>query len=260
MNKKLNLLYFSATDATAKIVKAVAGGFNNNANEYDITFPENRLKDLNFDSNDIVIIGIPVYAGRVPEFLSDYFTNVHGNNSIAVYIVVYGNRAYDDALLELKDIFERNGFISMAGGAFIGEHSYTFQLATGRPDTNDLNIAYKFGLEINEKLRAYQEQPMDELFVKENYPYRERGDSQPVLIETNDNCINCGICAGHCPMRAINYRNYKEMDMYKCIKCCSCIKRCPVNAKEIKYELHRKFAKELVNKFGATRHEPELFI
>src|SRR5690606_23151552 len=110
-------------------------------------------KNFNFSEDDLVIIGVPVYAGRVPEFLSKYFlSKIRRNNTYAVFIVVYGNRAYDDALLELKNIFESNGFIGIAGGAFIGEHSYTEKLATGRPDGNDLNTAYKFGVDVREKI------------------------------------------------------------------------------------------------------------
>ena len=152
MDKQLNLLYFSATDTTAKIVKEVADGIGQLGKDYDITLPANRQKEITFDSGDIVIIGVPVYAGRVPEFLIDYFTKVKGNQTKAVFIVVYGNRDYEDALLELKDIFEENGFIGIAGGAFIGEHSYTSKLATGRPDKDDLKYAREFGMKIKEVL------------------------------------------------------------------------------------------------------------
>lgn len=259
MNRNLNLLYFSATDTTAKIIKSVASGFNEHAKEYNITMPVNRINSLNFNENDIVVIGVPVYAGRVPEFLSDYFNKIQGNNTYAVFIVVYGNRAYDDALLELKSIFEGNGFIGIAGGAFIGEHSYTSKVATGRPDADDLSIAYKFGVDINEKLKKVN--PLShKLIVKGNYPYRKGMVYELVVIDTDEKCTNCGICSKHCPMGAINVYNNKNTDISKCIRCCSCIKRCPVNAKDINYEEHKKFIKEFSSKYSSVRQEPELFI
>ncbi|WP_313340465.1 4Fe-4S binding protein [Sedimentibacter sp.] len=260
MKRNLNLLYFSATDTTAKVIKSIAKGFNEDAKEYNITLPENRIKSLNFKKNDIVIIEVPVYAGRVPGFLSEYFSaKIHGNNTYAVFIVVYGNRAYDDALLELKDIFEGNSFIGVAGGAFIGEHSYTEKIAAGRPNEGDLDIAYKFGWDISKKINSI-DIFSKRLKVKGNYPYRKGMVYEPVMIDTDENCINCGICSMHCPMGAINKTDNKSIDIFKCIRCCSCIKRCPVNAKDINYDLHKIFLKEFINTYSAVRLEPELFI
>jgi flavodoxin len=107
VDKQLNLLYFSATDTTAQVVKAVGNSMGTSSREYNLTLPSSREQDIVFGENDVVIVGVPVYAGRVPGFLTDYFTRVKGNNTAAVFIVVYGNRHYDDALLELKDIFEK---------------------------------------------------------------------------------------------------------------------------------------------------------
>lgn len=259
MDKQLNLLYFSATDTTAKIVKEVAYGIGHIGKEYDITLPEKRQKEITFDSDDLVIIGVPVYAGRVPEFLIDYFAKVKGNQTKAVFIVVYGNRDYEDALLELKDTFKQNGFIGIAGGAFIGEHSYTTKLATGRPDNDDLKFAREFGMKVKELLNNENNQ-IKSLIVKGNYPYKERKSQLPVAPETNDKCTNCGICATHCPMGAIDLQNYKVVDAAKCVKCCRCIKRCPVNAKSIKQELFIQFTQGLIDKFSTTRHESELFL
>ena len=135
MNKKLNLLYFSATNTTENVVKTIAKGICDSITEHNITLPENRTREIEFTESDIVIVGVPVYAGRVPHFLVEYFDKIKGNNTYAVLTVVYGNREYDDALLELKNIFEKNGFLGIAGAAFIGEHSYTEILASGRPDS-----------------------------------------------------------------------------------------------------------------------------
>jgi ferredoxin len=260
MNKQLNLLYFSATDTTAKIVKEITNGMGESGKEYDITLPAARQEEISFHSDDVVVIGVPVYAGRVPAFLIDYFAKVKGNQTKAVFIVVYGNRDYEDALLELKDTLEQNGFIGIAGGAFIGEHSYTSKLAAGRPDKEDLNSARKFGMKIKEILNRDNQDTAKKLIIKGNYPYKERKPQQPVAPETNDKCTNCGICAIHCPMGAIDLLDSKVVDETKCIKCCRCIKRCPVNAKAIKQEAFNQFTQGLIDKFGITRREPELFL
>ena len=71
---------------------------------------------------------------------------------MAVFVATYGNRDYEDSLLELKNIFEDNGFKTLAASTFVTEHSSTSKLATKRPNAKDLSIAYDFGKKIKVKL------------------------------------------------------------------------------------------------------------
>ena len=120
--------------------------------EYDITLPENRKETILFSKDDIVIIGMPVYAGRVPNVLVNFLKTMISNGALSISIVVYGNRNYDDALQELKDILESDGLSVIAGAAFIGEHSFSRILGKGRPDIKDLEIVSNFSEVITEKL------------------------------------------------------------------------------------------------------------
>lgn len=261
MNKNLNLIYFSATDTTKKILKQIASSMVENYKEYDITLDNDRNTNLSFNSDDVVMVGVPVYAGRVPKFLIDYFKRIKGSNTLAIFVVLYGNRAYEDALLELKDTFEANSFLGIAAGAFIGEHSYTKEVANKRPDANDLEIANVFGVDILNKIKNQNLNLINsKLDVKGNYPYKERKNSPKVAPTTSDACIDCGICAKHCPMGAINLKNFKEIDADKCIKCCSCVKKCPVEAKYMDNEFVNKLTKMLIDNCSLNRNEPELFI
>ena len=105
-----------------------------------------------FLKGNIVIFGVPVYAGSVPEVLLEYIKAVHGNGALAVAVVVYGNRDYDDALIELTDLLESQGFIVVAAAAFIGEHSYSKVLAQGRPDDGDMALATEFATLVSRKI------------------------------------------------------------------------------------------------------------
>lgn len=261
MNKQVNLLYFSATNTTAKVIKEIGKGISEKVIEYNITLPASRERNLDFGCDDIVIVGVPVYAGRVPEFLIDYFEKIKGNNTFAILVVVYGNRDYDDALLELKDTFEGKGFISMACGAFIGEHSYTTKVGTGRPDFDDLKIAINFGMKIKEKLNNIEDfDQTNKINVKGNFPYRERKSELKIAPETSDECIKCGECAKHCPMGVIDFSNFKDIDATKCIRCCSCIKICPVHAKSMSDDSLNMMIQKLQNNCGEIRREPEVYI
>ncbi len=261
MERELSIVYFSATDGTKKVVKGIAEGISGSYKEYNITLPSSRQEELVFGTNELVIVGVPVYAGRVPVFLMEYLLKLKGNNTPAIFVTVYGNRNYDDALLELKDEMEKNGFIGVAAGAFIGEHSTTAKVGTGRPDTDDLELAQKFGLEIKNKLEDVIDiANLPKLTVKGNFPYKEIMQAPPMAPDTNNDCVNCGICAKNCPVSAINFENCKDVDATKCVRCCSCIKRCPLNAKAMNHEMFNKMANLLVQNFSAVRQEPEYFI
>lgn len=260
MSRKVSMIYFSATNGTEKIVKKIAEGISDNFNEYNITLPVNREEELTFGANDLLIVGVPVYAGRVPGFLADYFFKIKGNRTPAIFVTVYGNRDYEDALLELKCIFEGNGFIGIAAGAFIGEHSNTSIVGTNRPDIKDLQIAKKFGAEIKNKLDNNNNLLLTELIVKGNIPFKERPKAPLIAPNTSDACTNCGICAKNCPMGAIDFNDFKVVDAQKCIRCCSCIKRCPTNAKSINHEMFTKITQGLIDNFSTLRKEPEHFI
>ncbi len=261
MERQLRVVYFSATDGTKKIVKGIAEGISDSYKEYNITLLTSRQEEVVFGANDVVIIGVPVYAGRVPLFLMDYLLKLKGNNTPAIFITVYGNRDYDDALLELKEEMEKNGFVGVAAGAFIAEHSNTEKLGTNRPDGNDLELAKKFGYEIKNKLEDIKDvSQTPKLIVKGNYPYKDINPLPPMTPDTSDECTNCGVCAKHCPVSAINFDDYKYVDAMKCVRCCSCIKRCSKNAKAINHEVYNKITNFLIENFSAVRKEPEYFI
>lgn len=272
MNKKINTMYFSATDTTKKIVSAVAKKISENIdkemtiNNIDFTLPAVRTKPVSFTEKDIVIIGVPVYAGRVPNVLLKYLNTIMGNGALAVSVVVYGNRNYDDALIELKDILEGNGFKVIAGGAFIGEHAFSKILAKNRPDEKDMTIVSDFANQIYKKIITQDE--IQTVEVKGNKPYRkyympkdEEGmpvDIRKVKPKTNNNCIDCKLCVSVCPMGSIDAKDVSEFNGI-CIKCGACIKKCPVQAKYYDDKDYLRHKHELEIDF-VCRREPELFI
>ena len=261
MNKNVKSLYFSATGVTAKVVNEIARGLNNDFEEYNITKPEAREKELSFSKDDLLVVGVPVYAGRLTKLVRDYFETIKGDNTLAVFVVVYGNRDYEDALIELKELFEERGFIGVAACSFIGEHSYTSKVGTGRPDDMDLEIALDFSEKIKskiEKIKSIEE--LEYFFVKGSVPYRERKDFPDMAPLTDSSCISCGICARFCPTDAIDFKDYGKIDKTKCIACCSCIKRCPVDSKSMDNEFFNTIREKLIDNFSKTRKEPELFI
>jgi len=272
MNYNINAMYFSPTGTTEKTVRKLASdlflcfGKTNKINYINFTSYSMRTNAINFNFDDIVIFGIPVYAGRVPNVLLNYINSVKSNGALAVAVVLYGNRNYDDALVELKDILETNGFNVIAACAFIGEHSFSKTLAQDRPDEIDLNTAESFAKQIFAKI--LRETGHKSAAVPGNKPYRpyykpkdENGDFvdiRKVTPRTSSSCIDCKICADVCPMGSIDYENVSLLNGI-CIKCGACIKRCPENAKYYDDENYLRHKLELEAEF-TSRKSPELFL
>lgn len=270
---KVTGLYFSPTYTTRKTVEAIASAAATDLKQQgfskiNVTTPLQRRETPVFGEGELVIFGVPVYIGRVPNLIRDYFASIKGNGAIGVPVVVYGNRAYDDALIELKDIMEGNGFKCIAAGAFIGEHSFSYTLGAGRPDDRDLQIAGEFGKEIARRI-AGGWKPEAPLVVPGNpYPYQfynaksssnKSIDIRKVKPQTlPDKCTNCGLCAMLCPMGAIDPTNCSLVPGI-CIKCGACIKLCRPKAKYFSDPTYLEHKEILEKNFTNPRKEPEIF-
>jgi len=250
----IDCVYFSPTENSKKIVCAVATGMGTQVNDIDITLPFARNKSYAFTSESTIILGVPVYAGRIPRFIASFIKGLKGNEAKAVAIVTYGNRAYEDALLELTDLLTAQGFKIIAAGAFVGEHSSTELLATNRPDADDLRIALDFGKRINKNADGLKVQ------VPGNFPYVQKENPLPPLApETNSNCVQCKLCAKTCPTAAIDFDDCTITIAEKCIKCCSCVRKCPQKAKEFNHPGYKKMQEMLAINFSAQQKKPELY-
>ena len=239
------LIFFSPTHTSARIARAIGEGIGMGRRmETDLTLDEQTSPiEMN---GELCVIAVPVYGGRVAATALQRLQRLKGNGSPAILVVVYGNRDYEDALLELRDTAVQLGFVPLTAGAFIGEHSFStleLPIAAGRPDTDDL-------------LQAAGT-PITELTVKGNFPYKQLTPGAPACPTCTDGCFACGECIEVCPTHAIHFSEDQssiETDIHKCIKCCACVKCCPNEAREFS----TPFAAILHEKFSARR-QPELF-
>jgi ferredoxin len=259
----VKLVFFSPTGTTKAIVQTIANALDyKNVELIDITKPFARQQVLRTKEDDLLIVALPVYMGRLPSLLSGWLHSIKAENTAAVCIAMYGNRAYDNALLELKDVLTSCGCKPFAGAAYIGEHSFSSKelpSSVGRPDAVDLNHAKLFGRKIQEKLLSISSiDEITNLIVPGNIPYGGVTDLWKIdFISVSEACTQCGICAEGCPTGAIDNVNSTLIDIQKCTLCCACIKKCPQNAKTIKPGLMKEAAIRCT-KF-IQRKEPEYY-
>ena len=231
--KSLRLIYFSPTKTTKTVLEAIARGIPvDTTHHMDLTLPNSGPQTDQTIADDLVTIGVPVYGGRVPPIAAKRIRRIRGNGAPAVVVVVYGNRAYDDALLELRDLALEIGFMPVAGGAFVGEHSFasdTIFIANGRPDEGDCNQAEMFGATILHKLAERSDiDQLPKLQVPGNFPYQDHmppGNVSPVTQD--DSCTECETCVSVCPTAAIALNDRVTTSTQLCILCCACVKNCP---------------------------------
>ncbi len=260
----VKLAYFSPTGTTKKILEGIAQGIGIEPIEHvNMTPADTATKAEDHFTDELVVIGAPVHSGRLPADAVERFKRLQGKGTAAVLVVVYGNREYEDALLELTNLSKEMGFIPISGAAFIGEHSFSTEelpIATGRPDKADMEKATEFGMAVKQKTSELRS--LDEAVVLSppgNFPYRDGMPSVPGSPKTlEDLCTTCGTCAEVCPKGAITVNTSVSTDESLCIMCCACVKECPTHARIMDIPFIQKIAQRL-NKEFSSRKEPQLF-
>jgi ferredoxin/flavodoxin len=261
----VTLVYFSPTGTTKQVLEGIAESIGvKEIHKIDLTMSDTMSKEFEEIKEGLVILGAPVYSGRIPAVAEERFRKIKGKNVPAVIVVVYGNREYEDALLELRNITIEQGLKPIAAGAYIGEHSYSTEdipLAAGRPDARDIEIARDMGRKIAEKIKTTTRlDNLSELSVPGKMPYRERHEMAKVLpVIDKTLCMMCLSCIGICPTASITINEGLETDLKTCILCCACVKVCPTYARTIDSPKLQQ-TREWLSKTCKDRKEPSIFL
>ena len=254
MIKNTWCIYFSPSGTTKKIVNQIAAGIQKEWRECDLLAQREPMPELGPD--DLLIAGAPVFAGRIPSPCAERLRGVRGDKTPAIIAAVYGNRDYDDALLELQELLEGQGFRVIAAAAAIAQHSIFPDVAAGRPDEEDLRQLQNFAGKCAKLLESLPQPGRPS--VKGHAPYRAPAPV-PLKPSADRSCTRCGACAIICPTGAIDPRYPQETDKERCISCTACIAACPQHARAFRGPAYKIAKAGFVKKFSA-RKEPEFFL
>lgn len=253
MLNSIDLYYFSPTGGTKKTGEVFARAISGEINLVDLGGKELVEKT---PESEVIVVAAPVFGGRIPSVMSEKLKKLDGVRKKAITLVVYGNRAYEDALLELNDVLEENGFQIVASGAFVAQHSIVPEVANGRPDEKDREEIKEFAKKVYDKLSKGME---GEIQVPGNHPYKSEMNKSATPLSLSS-CILCGKCETVCPTGAIKVSKDTVLtSLEKCIMCMACTVSCPKNARILPPQLQELMDQKL-GKLKSVHRENEIFL
>lgn len=248
-------IIFSPTGGTKKVADFLARELGSEMACVDLSDRKGSFDKVSFTDNDVAIVAVPSYSGRVPATAAERISKINGNGAKAILVCVYGNRAYEDTLVELQDIVQQAGFTVVSAIAAIAEHSIAHRYATGRPDNDDYKQLKDFAEKIGGKL---EQKDFSTPAIPGHRPYRKAGNIG-IVPKATKACTRCGLCASRCPVSAIDMGSPSKVDKKVCISCMRCVSICPHNAREVN-RLLMVVVNMMLKKTCSTRKDCNLFM
>lgn len=249
-------IYFSPTGGTKKVADAIAAGIDGDIRKIDLIKSPQEMEKIVFTKEDLCLVAVPSYGGRVPGVVVEQLKQVKGNGAKVILAAVFGNRHIDDTLLELSDTLKAAGFVCVAGIEAVAEHSLVHRFGAGRPDAEDVKELTEFGKKILSALDNGTCKTEPSLPGSHAYKIYNGVAIKP---EVNEKCSQCGACALECPANAIPKENPGSTNKERCISCMHCVSICPNHAREFSKALVLETEKR-IEAACAGRKENKLYL
>ena len=243
-------IVFSPTGGTEKVAHIISGHWKESVVKIDLSDYKTDFAKCKIEKEDMVLIAMPSFGGRAPAVAIERLKQMTGNGAKCTLVCVYGNRAYEDTLVEMEDAAKESGFQVVAAVAAVAEHSIMPQYAAGRPDASDKKQLEQFAERIAGKTEAV-------VSIPGNRPYKKAGGAG-LVPKVGKSCTKCGLCAENCPVQAIDPASFTA-DAKKCISCMRCVKQCPEKARNVNGAMV-SIAAMVIKKACSVRKENELYM
>ncbi len=251
---KLYPIYFSPTGGTKQVAQIISQTWNWESETIDLLPPGDNAYHFAFTPEDLCIVAVPSFGGRVPAIAAERLRQMQGGRAAAILVTVYGNRAFEDTLVELADILSDAGFSPVAAISAVAQHSIFPQFAQNRPDDTDQAELTCFAQQIRSSLERHT--PLDAPPVPGNRPYKTYHTIP--MNPVGHNCSSCGICARECPVQAIPADQPDKVKKDLCISCMHCVSACPQHTRKLDKLLLTAAGLKMKSKCGG-RKENQLF-
>jgi len=250
MSDKMEVYYFSPTGGTKKVSSIFTEAMEKEVIWHNLGSKETVMEK---PESEMIVVAAPVFGGRIPSVMKEKIEKLSGTGKKAVTIAVYGNRAYEDALLEMNDILMKCGFTVIASGAFVAQHSMEPEVGAGRPDREDEKEIHKFAEAVRNCTAT------ENIHVPGNRPYKPEMNMQvtPICLPS---CIKCGKCVTVCPTNAICVTDEAVItDTEKCNLCMACTHACVEQARILPPPLQQKM-EQMLGALKNVRNKNEIFL
>ena len=247
-------IFFSPTGGTAKVADTLTKKWSS-VEQIDLSKAKTNFSEYKFSPEDMVLVAMPSFGGLPPQIAIDRFMQISGNGAKCIVVAVYGNRAYEDTLVQMQDTAEKSGFQVIAAVSAVAEHSIMHQYATGRPNQFDVVQLSSFADRIMEKSL---EEKISKPVLPGKRPYKKPG-GVGLVPKCTSSCVSCGLCANVCPVQAIDRKNPKATYGKKCISCMRCVSVCPQKARKVS-NVMTSIAALAIKKECSKKKENELFL
>ena len=244
-------IIFSPTGGTAKVANALTRKWPETET---IDLSDKSISSIVLEEGALALIAMPSFGGLAPQLALDRLAAIKANHAKCAIVAVYGNRAYDDTLIQMKDYAEQAGFSVIAACSAIAEHSIIREYAAGRPDANDCAELCAFGEQILKKAAA---ENAAGITVPGNKPYKKAGSA--MVPSAGSACRSCGACAKKCPAGAIDAANPRKTNKTNCIGCMRCVSICSEGARSVN-PVMTKIAALVIKKACSEPKKNELMI
>ena len=174
MIRRVTALYYSPAGGTAVMTESLARNIRDmlgDCSPEDIVLEchdllREQAAGIKVDEETVVVIGVPVYVGKIPLPAAEALRNISGNGAMTLTSVSYGGRSYGNALFELKSLAEEYGFRPVGAGAFLINYMARRGSSRISAPTMDVEAMSEFSKAASAKIRRLTGCEIEDLKIK----------------------------------------------------------------------------------------------